>query len=295
MQFLRISTLIALSLLLSTGCGQFGGGASFVANVTVLPPDLVVGGDDDSTASNDRETASSSSGGADVGTGFGAVNGQVILSGTAPELAVLIAAGADVKDKEVCAAVDLPDERLVLGEGNGVANVFVFLPKAPKGGKALEIPSEPVLFDQKGCRFLPHALVIPVGQTVKVLSGDAIAHNTHTNPAKNDPVNSGVSPNDRDGKLSFQYRRAESVPFGVTCDYHGWMKAWHLPVDHPYAAVTDANGNFTIADLPPGTHAFAVWHESVDGNFVERKLSVVVKPGETTDVKIDLPVAKLKL
>ncbi len=43
--------------------------------------------------------------------------------------------------------------------------VFIYLNKAPKGGKSLEAPEEPFLFDQKNCRFFPHCVVIPCGQT----------------------------------------------------------------------------------------------------------------------------------
>jgi len=267
-----------------TGCGEHGGGASVVPSVTFVAAHLDATTDTAADASSPGEAAAP-----------GSFQGKVVLTGTSPGLAPLIAQGADVKDKEVCAAVDVPDERLVVGDGNGVANVFIYLPKAPKGSAKMEPPADPFLFDQKNCRFLPHAVVIPVGQTVKVLSDDSVAHNTHTYPAKNDAVNSGVAPGDREGKLSFAYRKAEAAPLSVKCDYHTWMTAWHLPVDHPYAAVTDANGSFSIAELPAGKHTFVVWHEAVDGNFVERKLVVDVKSGETTELQIDLPVAKLKL
>ncbi len=270
------------------GCGQFGGGASVVPEVSFVPADL--GYATEAAAEEAGATESETS-----ATGPGSFSGRVMLSGAAPSLPLLIAKGADVKDKEVCAATDIPDERLVLSADGGVANVFVYLAKAPKGGGAVEASEGAVIFDQKNCRFLPHALIVPTGRTVKVLSDDPIAHNTHTYPSKNDSVNSGVAPNDREGKLSFSYRRSEAAPLAVSCDYHGWMKAWHLPVDHPYAAVTDENGNFSIPNLPAGKHSFVVWHESVQGNFVQRKLSVTVNAGETTEMKIDLPAASLAI
>jgi hypothetical protein len=73
------------------------------------------------------------------------------------------------------------------------------------------------------------------------------------------------------------------------------MTAYQLPIDHPYAAVTDENGQFTIPDLPTGKHSFILWHEAADGGFVERKLAVEIKSGETTEMQIDYPVEKLKL
>lgn len=277
--------LVGLLVLVAAGCSDgFGGGASVVPDVAFIPAESADASAD--AGGGDTETAA---------VGFGTITGKVTLTGTFTPLVPLIKQGAEVKDKEVCAAVDIPDERLVVGDGNGVANVFVYLAKAPKGGKKLETPAEPFVFDQKNCRFFPHCAIVPVKQLVKVLSDDTVAHNTHTFPAKNTGVNSGVAPMDREGKLTYTFTKAENVPLSVKCDYHTWMNAYQLPVDHPYAAVTDATGAFTIADLPAGKHTFVVWHEAADGNYVERKLAVEVKAGETTEVKIDYPADRLKL
>ena len=59
--------------------------------------------------------------------------------------------------------------------------------------------------------------------------------------------------------------------------------------------VSDANGAFSIPDLPPGKHVFMVWHEAADGGVVERKLTVEIKPGETTVQQIEYSSDKLKL
>ncbi len=273
------------------GCSEFGGGAGVVPDVTFVPADAVAsstdGGGDAAVPSTDVSAATGAA---------GTFSGKVVLSGTAPALAPVIRQGADVKDKEVCAAIEMADERLLLGEGSGVANVFVFLPRAPKGGKALEASTEPLMFDQKNCRFIPHCLIVPVGREVRVLSDDSIAHNTHTNPKKQTGLSQVVNPMDRVGDaVRFQYRKTEGVPFTVTCDFHGWMLAYHLVLDHPYAALTDGSGAFSIPDLPPGKHVFMVWHEAADGGFVERKLTVEIKPGETTEQQIAYSSDKLKL
>jgi hypothetical protein len=138
-------------------------------------------------------------------------------------------------------------------------------------------------------------LIVPTGRTVKVLSDDSVAHNTHTYPNRNTGISSVVSAGDRVGQVEFVYSKAETAPFAVTCDFHGWMKAYHLPLDHPYYAVTDANGGFSIPELPAGKHTFVVWHEAADGNYVERKLAVEIQSGGTTELQIDYPVEKLKL
>ncbi len=282
--------MIAIGMLpLAAGCSDvpdFGGGASVVPAVTFVPAESEATAAAESTAESSEPAASGE---------FGTFTGKVVMTGSVTALPPLFRQGAAIKDPTVCAAVDVPDERLVLGDANAVQGVFVYLNKAPKGGKALAAPAEPFLFDQKNCRFFPHSAIVPVGQTVKVLSDDSVAHNTHTYPQKNPSVNSGVAPGDREGKLDFTYRKAESVPLSIKCDYHTWMTAYQLPIDHPYAAVTDKNGAFTIADLPPGKHSFVVWHEAADGGFVERKFAVEVKSGETTEMQIDYPSDRLKL
>jgi hypothetical protein len=276
------------------GCSEIeiGGGSSVVPEVTVLPPEL--GSEAAAAAGTAGDATATTSGDASPGGGVGTIRGRVVLTGTAPSLPPLFVKDAEIKDKEVCAEFDLPDERLVLGTDKGVANVFVYLKKKPKGTPKVGPAEVALIFDQKNCRFLPHCLIVRSGQTVKVLSGDSIAHNTHTNPLKNQSVSTLVAPGDREGVLKLVYSRAED-PFSVTCDLHGWMKAYHLPLDHPYGAVTDENGNFEIVDIPAGNHDVVVWHESAKGQKVERGKKITVQAGENSPLEIPYSVDKLQL
>ena len=58
----------------------------------------------------------------------------------------------------------------------------------------------------------------------------------------------------------------------LQCDVHGWMDAWAVVVDHPYHAVTDAEGRFTLTDVPAGAATLQFWHETLG----EQTASVVV-------------------
>jgi len=51
------------------------------------------------------------------------------------------------------------------------------------------------------------------------------------------------------------------VPF--KCDVHGWMNAFVGVVDHPYFAVSDKDGKFSLKGLPPGTYTIEAWHEKL--------------------------------
>jgi hypothetical protein len=203
----------------------------------------------------------------------GSFSGTIVLDGDAPQLDPLVKAGDEaVKDKEVCGAADVPDQSLVVGEGNGIANVFVYLRRAPKGYKS-EVPEEPVVLDQKGCVFLPHVALIHAGQKVLVKSSDPIQHNIHTFPNRNQGTNLLINPNDQTG-IEIVYDRPETEPIQVKCDIHAWMASWHLILDHPFMAVTDANGNFSVDGLPAGDYEFRVWHER--GGLLEKEYKVTV-------------------
>jgi len=279
-----VGALPVLSFL--SGCGDGGSTASDVT-VTIKSSK----GEPDNEGSNSKIDPGPTNGG--TSGGVGTLQGRVVFQGSPPQLDLIVKAGSPaslVKDAAVCAAVDIPDEKLLVGPDRGVQNVFVYLPKAPKGFQE-PAPQEAVLFDQKGCRFLPHALIMRAGQTVKILSNDSLAHNTQTLPNRNTIFNQGIKAGDRIG-APMVYDKSEKAPIPVKCSFHSWMLAYHLPLDHPFAAVTNADGTFEIKNLPAGKHKFRVWHEGVTGKFLSRNLSVKIKPNDVTTVEIPYPAAK---
>ena len=212
---------------------------------------------------------------------WGTLKGQVVLDGDIPKIAPLVEAGnATAKDSAVCAAQEVPDEKLVVDPATkGIANVVVYLAKKPAKVHPDHATSKEkeVVFDQKNCRFSPHVMIVRTDQQVRVKSGDAIAHNTHTKPVKNNSENLVISPNDRGGVALKPMSIVEKAPIQVTCDLHPWMAAYWVILDHPYAAITDEKGNFEISNLPVGTHEFMVWQESA--GWLDKKYSVTIKDG----------------
>jgi hypothetical protein len=227
---------------------------------------------------------------------WGSIKGKVILDGDIPALKPLVKMGdAAAKDAAVCAAMDVPNEALVVDAATkGIANVAIYLKKAPdKVHPDLAKPAAmEVVYDQKGCRFLPHIAVVQTNQVVQVISDDAIAHNTRGNPIRNNGFNFIISPNDREG-IKVPMKQAERLPVGVGCDIHPWMKGFWVVVDHPYATVTAADGTFEIKNLPAGEHEFIVWQEAA--GYIERSLIVKVTDKGTTEVPvIKAPVKNFK-
>ncbi len=217
--------------------------------------------------------------------------GVVRYDGPVPRLPLLVKQGdTSIKDHQYCAAHDVPDQSLLVNTAanNGLANVFVYLVKAPRNMN-WPVPDEPVVLDQKGCIFLPHAMLVRVGQTVLVKSNDATLHNVHTFPMLNPALNSIVVPNDRMG-LRLVYQHAEAKPVAVKCDIHPWMRAYQLVLDHPFMAISDSEGMFQINDLPAGKHSFRIWHERAD--ILERSYEVDIKAGKTSELSLSFSADK---
>jgi len=62
----------------------------------------------------------------------------------------------------------------------------------------------------------------------------------------------------------------------LKCDVHQWMFAYAGVQSHPYFAVTDADGNFKIADVPAGSYTLTAYHLKAHG----------AKPGEAQDITV---------
>ena len=120
-------------------------------------------------------------------------------------------------------------ERLVLGEGNTVGNIFVSIKNPPAGNHAA--PSEAVVIDQKGCVYQPHVVGVMAGQPLQFKNSDGILHNVHGLPKVNREFNIGMPPTlkERDQVLN-----KPEPAFKVKCDVHPWMNSYVAVMDHPY-------------------------------------------------------------
>jgi hypothetical protein len=221
-----------------------------------------------------------------AGDGWGSVSGKILWQGDVPDAEVLNPKGAAVKDAKVCAAnVVYKDDLVVDKDSKGIAHIFIYLRRTPKQiHPDLKAFDPTTVFDQKNCTFRPHTLLVRAGQSVEVLNSDPISHNTHTYAIRNGSANLIIPGNTLQGKGTlFPMKSRESLPIQVKCDLHSWMQAYWLVLDHPYSAITQADGTFEINNLPVGTQEFRVWHERV--GYLERSLKVKVKDGETTELK----------
>jgi plastocyanin len=182
------------------------------------------------------------------------VRGTVTFTGAAPKLAPL----AVTKDQSACGATQ-PDESVALADGK-LANVVVVVKGAPAAPKA-------AVLDQQRCKYVPHVLTASAGTTLDILNSDPVLHNSHAYLGQASAFN--VAMPLRNQKVTKKLDKPG--PLKVKCDVHPWMSAYVFVADGP-AAVTGADGRFTIGGVPPGTYTVTAWHE----RFGEKTAQVTV-------------------
>ncbi len=233
--------------------------------------------------------------------GFGTIKGRLVWGGDqAPAPKVLQPVGQAAKDPEVCAKdAAIPDEKMVVDpENKGIRYAFAYLVRPsgenPEATRELTSKTPAVEVDQKNCRFIPRSVALHQDQSLVLKSSDPVNHNVHLTAFTNAGFNELLPANGTASKKLVAEKRA--VP--LVCDIHPWMKANIMIFNHPFFAVTAADGSFEIKGVPAGAQKLVVWQEA--SGYVTpgagSGMPVTVEAGKTVDLgEIKLDPAKAKL
>jgi plastocyanin len=191
-----------------------------------------------------------------VAVAASSITGTITFAGKVPNLKPLSMDADPACAKKHSAPV--PSEALVLGSGNTMGNIMVYVSKGLPAGKTWPAPKTPVTLDQKGCQYLPHVQGIMVGQAYRILNSDGILHNVHALPKINPSFNRPMPATVKESTATFN--KPEPM-FQIKCDVHPWMTAYVGAFTHPFFSVTSTDGKFTISGLEPGTYEITAWHE----------------------------------
>ena len=153
------------------------------------------------------------------------------------------------------------------------AGAVVYIEKI--AGKTFPPPAEPVLMDQKGKEFIPRVLPVLVGTTVAFRNGDGIDHNVFTPDYCADKFNLGAWRTDEKRTHTF----GKPCAAVMLCKIHPEMAGYVVVVETPYFAVTDADGRYTVPNVPDGAYTVSVWHERLK----KASQAVTVKGDVTAD------------
>ena len=207
----------------------------------------------------------------------GNLSGMVMVDGELPAAEELMMSSDPVCVME---ATDTMSGTFVGSDGH-LGNVFVYV-KEGLEGQSFPTSTEVITLNQEGCRYTPHVLGLQVGQTLKIVNGDPTLHNIHATPTNNDEFNMGQPIEGMEFDRTFD---TVEVMVPLKCDVHGWMNAYIGVLDHPYFAVTAADGMFDISTLPPGDYVIEAWHEQLG----TQTQNVTVASGQTAEVSFTFP------
>ena len=198
---------------------------------------------------------------------------QGTITGTITTTAKGVAPIRVTIDQNVCGD-QLPDETIVVDAQGRLANAVVILTGVKRPHSA-----EPLVMNEK-CRFGPRVQLMAPKANMKTSSKDPVLHTTNAQLANGRTLFNVALP-----VAGITITKAISANGNVrlTCNTHPWMRGW-MVVTSEAAAVSGADGRFTIDDVPPGTYELRVWHEALKG--VPQKVTVISE--KATEVNLRL-------
>jgi len=226
------------------------------------------GGSDTDNSESDPGTAPTPSSSAEEDGA--SLSGAVLFTGPRPERVVLLIE-SDPNCTMAHADAPLLSDREIVSEDGGVQNVFVYIKEAPAG--EYPVPTQQVILDQIGCRYIPHVMGVQLGQELRVQNSDPTLHNVRSFARANRPFN-----NSQPKGAAPRIKKFDKVEMGIRlkCDIHPWMTAFIFAMDHPFFATTDENGAYAISGLPAGEYTLVAWHEK----YGEQESLVTISEGE---------------
>jgi plastocyanin len=183
----------------------------------------------------------------------------------------------------------------VVGKDNGLGDVFVYISKGLEG-KTFPVTSTPVEINQEGCMYYPYVVGVMVGQPLRFKNSDPFMHNVHGLPRADgnqefniaEPTQGQVNDTSFTGNVT-----KPEVLVKVKCDVHPWMFCYAGVVNHPFFAVTDKDGNYTISNVPAGTYTLTAYHLKSHGAEPGVSQQITVAAGSVTaDFTVDAPAPK---
>jgi hypothetical protein len=193
----------------------------------------------------------------------GTITGEVRFVDSLPKLVPI----KITKDQDYCGET-LPNETYLVEAAGGLKNVVVFLESAPNG-KVADPQKDNFLYND-GCRYAPRVLAFQKGERLRVRSHDPKLHIPHGYLGERTVFNLSLPFKNTTIDATAKIRTAGIMK--VVCDTHAWMIGFVHVFDHPFFAVTNEQGAFSIPDLPPGSYVLKAWHE--DGGIRTQEITV---------------------
>lgn len=152
----------------------------------------------------------------------------------------------------------------------------------PAGTIAPHAPWAPARarMEQRGKRFIPHVLAVQAGAAVEFPNFDPVFHSAFSN-FSGQIFDLGLYAPGTSRTVNF----TRTGVVHVFCNIHPSMSAVLVVLRHPWFAVSDTAGKFSVADVPPGDYVLHVFHERA----AERVLKALARKVTVSPSSLTLP------
>ncbi|WP_447970904.1 carboxypeptidase-like regulatory domain-containing protein [Nitrospira sp. M1] len=189
--------------------------------------------------------------------------------------------------------------KVQLGNEHRMANAIIYI-------KDIETPapreSRTTTVKARDCRFTPYIERLRTGDHLTFQNWDPVLHKLevfqataqggrllvrqdlkpHGHSRKSDFLQTGTTGLHQSGPAIQHTVNTPGVLF-IRCEYHSYMQGWAIALSHPYSATSNAEGKFTIPNVPPGSYTLIIWHP-----VGQTERLVQIRKHETRHLKLEL-------
>jgi len=181
-----------------------------------------------------------------------------------------------------------------VGPNGGVEGAVIVLEGVREG--RLPLGGE-VRFELAGCDLSPRVAATSVGATLHFQNAEQLLHNIRISNGRETWLDVGLphrgSSTEAPALAGTHHIRDDAA--------HPWIESWLYVAEHPYVAVTNAEGRFQLPRVPVGSYQIRLWHPGIlsaeptsSGRptrsapiVLARPLSVSEAEDSTTDFELD--------
>jgi plastocyanin len=185
-----------------------------------------------------------------------------------------VAAGCQSDAPSAPAAAPAP--AATSSEVTGVVPKFSIVTLLP-ANESVPMPAEPAVMDQVSKQFLPHTLIVRVGQPVEFRNSEDMPHNVAVSRRESGSEVFNVS---TEAYKKYVHTFDRVGQFDVKCDIHEGMEATVIAARGPLTVIADGDGRFAIPNVAFGSYKVSL---TFSGQTVEQAIDV---SGPRTEVKL---------
>ncbi len=211
----------------------------------------------------------------------GTLKGRVTLSGPVPRVRSFHLIHAP--NIEYCSRIsDGRGHRLLfdftVSKNRGLKDTIIHLVNVEKGK-----PFSPnmQIFHIDRCRANRYVIGARNGEDILLENTDPVQHEIATYEVRNiysDQTSNRPLP-EKSSQVRSVFVREDAEEFIIKCNLHPFLQTHAYLVQNPYYTASDANGNFSIENVPPGTYEVVAWHPYIPS---QKGTITIPQKGEAT-------------